>query len=93
MPEFTQTVTVKVWRIGTFEDGFGDWPDLVKWCSETEGMTCTMAAKVINGPVHVQVEGATYPTVYPPLGSYLAFNGFGFEVLTEDEFASKYGAA
>lgn len=89
MAEITQTVTVQVWHIGTAADKFDEWPDLVQWCSETDGMSCTMSARA-DGGVHIQVEGREYATVYPTLDSYVTFNGFRFEALTPAEHQDKY---
>lgn len=90
MTEITQTVTVKAWHIGTAADGFDEWPALVTWCLNTDGMTCSMTARA-DGGMHIQVEGRNFGTVYPSLDSYVTFNTFAFEKLTNAEFAAKYG--
>lgn len=91
MTEITQTVPVKAWHIGTTEDGFDEWPALVKWCSETDGMSCSMTARSDGGVLHIQVEGRNFGTVFPTPDSYVTFNTFAFEKLTNAEFAAKYG--
>lgn len=91
MPEITQTVTVKVWHIGTAADQFDEWSELVQWCNDTDGMSCTMSAQAAGG-IHIQVEGVQYATVYPTLDSYVTFNGFGFEALSNAEYQAKYVA-
>lgn len=90
MAEITQTLTVQVWHIGTAADKFDEWSDLVQWCTETEGMSCTMTAQA-DGGVHIQVEGREYATVYPSPNGYVTFNGFAFEVLSADQYQEKYG--
>ncbi|MFA5707938.1 hypothetical protein [Mycolicibacterium sp.] len=92
MPEITQTVNVLAWFIGAASDGFGDWADLVTWCQDTEGMSCTMSAR-LDGTLRIQVEGVNHATVYPSPGQWVTFNTFAFEVLDADEFAEKYGTA
>ncbi|CQD07338.1 hypothetical protein BN970_01383 [Mycolicibacterium conceptionense] len=89
MAEFTQTVTVKVWHIGTVADRFDEWADLVQWASETDGMAATQSAQA-DGGIKFQVEGRAYATVHPTEDSYVTFNGFGFEHLTPAEFQVKY---
>ena len=91
MAAITQTVTVQVWHIGTVEDKFDEWPELVQWCAETDGMSCTMTAKA-DGGVHIQVEGRDYATAYPMLDSYVTFNGYAFETLANAEYSAKHGS-
>lgn len=91
MAAITQTVTVQVWHIGTVEDRFDEWAELVQWASETDGMSATMAAQA-DGGVRIQVEGRDYATVYPTPDSYVTFNGYGFEALSNEQYAEKYGA-
>ena len=88
MAEITQTLTVQVWRIGTPADQFGEWAELVQWCADTPGMSCTMTAKA-DGGVHIQVEGRDYATVYPELGTYVTFNGYAFAVLSLDQYRAQ----
>ena len=85
MAEITQTLTVQVWHVGTVADGFGEWAELVAWCAETPGMSCTMTAKA-DGGVHVQVEGREHATVYPELDTYVTFNGYAFAVLSPEQY-------
>ena len=88
MAEITQTVTVKVWHIGTAADGFDEWAELMQWCADTDGMSCTMSAQA-DGGVRIQVEGRDYATVYPELDSYVMFNGYVFEALSPEEFRER----
>lgn len=90
MTEITQTLTVQVWHIGTIEDKFDEWAELVDWCAKSEGMTCSMAARV-DGEILIQVEGRDFATVYPKQDSYVTFNGFQFETLSNEEFKAKHG--
>lgn len=85
MAEITQTLTVQVWHIGTPADKFDEWGELVQWCADTPGMSCTMAAKA-DGGVHIQVEGRDHATVYPTLDSYVTFNGYVFAVLSPEQY-------
>ena len=90
MASITQTVTVQVWHIGTVEDKFDEWNELVQWCAETEGMTCSMTARV-DGDILIQVEGVNFATVYPKQDSYVTFNGYSFDTLSNEEFKAKHG--
>jgi hypothetical protein len=90
MPEITQTVTMQTWHIGTEEDRWDEWLDLVMWAAATDGMAATMSAQA-DGGVKFQVEGRQFATVYPTENSYVTFNTFAFEVLSPAEFEAKYG--
>lgn len=88
MAEITQTVTVQVWHIGTVEDKYDEWAELVQWCAETNGMSCSMSAQA-DGGVRIQVEGREYATVYPTPDSYVTFNGYVFAALSPEEYRER----
>ena len=95
MPDLQVKLDVKAWHIGNFENDFDDWTELCKWCADREGMSCTMIVRARNledgYSVQFQVEGETYATVLPRPNSWVLFNGYVFEVLSEEEYKEKFG--
>lgn len=92
MAEITVQMTVRSWHIGTVADMFDEWAELVQWCLDTEGMYCSMAPQVDSSKgIEIQVGGREFATVYPTLDSYVVFNGFTFEALSNEEHAARYG--
>lgn len=92
MAEITATITVRAWHIGTAEDKFDQWADLVQWCTENEGFYCSMAPQAdCSKGIEIQVGSREHATVYPQLDSWVVFNGYTFEALSNEEFAAKYG--
>ena len=80
----------EAWRIGNWDNNFGEWNELEQWCRENSGMTCTRTV-LTDGEIHLQVEGTETATVYPPMNSYVVWNGQVFQVLSEEEFAEQHG--
>jgi hypothetical protein len=90
MADMTIQVQVKSWYIGGLDDGFGEWSELVRWCTENDGMSATMSAQANGGGIAFQVEGIGLATVYPTINSYVVYNTFQFEVLSPQEYTDKY---
>lgn len=85
---FKAPPTAQAWHI-TDTDSFGDWAELVQWCRETEGVTCTMCVRV-DGSVYVQVEGVNYDTLVTGLDRHIVFDGLAFKAYSDEEFAEVF---
>lgn len=81
MIEITRQMTGMAKKVNSIADTV----DLLEWARETEGISCTVVARV-DGEYYVELGGTSTGSVICEMGNWIIFDNNRFIVLTQEEF-------